>query len=60
MKYLPKVISMTEFKVDTNKGKYAYILNGPTHNFIYLTIFFFCLNKKYIIIKMVIKICIVI
>lgn len=28
---LPKVISMDEFKADTNKGKYAFILNDPIH-----------------------------
>ena len=31
IKNLPKVISMDEFKADTNKGKYAYILNDPIH-----------------------------
>ena len=28
---LPKVISFDEFKADTNKGKYAFILNDPIH-----------------------------
>jgi len=31
VKNLPKVISMDEFKADTDKGKYAYILNDPIH-----------------------------
>ena len=31
IKNLPKVISMDEFKADTNKGKYAFILNDPIH-----------------------------
>ena len=30
-KNLPKVISMDEFKADTNKGKYAFVLNDPIH-----------------------------
>ena len=28
---LPSTISMDEFKADTNKGKYAFILNDPIH-----------------------------
>ena len=28
---LPKVISFDEFKADTNKGKYAFIVNDPIH-----------------------------
>ncbi len=28
---LPRVISLDEFKADTNKGKYAFILNDPIH-----------------------------
>lgn len=28
---LPKVISLDEFKADTSKGKYAFILNDPIH-----------------------------
>lgn len=28
---LPKVISLDEFKADTNEGKYAFILNDPIH-----------------------------
>ena len=28
---LPRVISFDEFKADTNKGKYAFILNDPIH-----------------------------
>ena len=28
---LPKVISMDEFKANTNKGKYAFVLNDPIH-----------------------------
>lgn len=31
VKNLPKIISMDEFKADTDKGKYAYILNDPIH-----------------------------
>lgn len=31
IRLLPKVISMDEFKADTNKGKYAFILNDPIH-----------------------------
>ena len=31
IKNLPKVISMDEFKADTNKVKYAFILNDPIH-----------------------------
>ena len=31
IKNLPKVISFDEFKADTNKGKYAFILNDPIH-----------------------------
>lgn len=31
IKNLPKVISMDEFKADTNKGKYAFVLNDPIH-----------------------------
>ena len=31
IKNLPKVISFDEFKADTNKGKYAFILNDPMH-----------------------------
>mgnify|MGYP003571386346 CR=1 FL=1 len=31
VRHLPKVISMDEFKADTNKGKYAFILNDPIH-----------------------------
>ena len=30
-KNLPKVISLDEFKADTNEGKYAFILNDPIH-----------------------------
>ena len=28
---LPRVISLDEFKADTNEGKYAFILNDPIH-----------------------------
>ena len=31
IKNLPRVISMDEFKADTNEGKYAFILNDPIH-----------------------------
>ena len=31
IKNLPRVISFDEFKADTNKGKYAFILNDPIH-----------------------------
>ena len=31
VKNLPRVISMDEFKADTNYGKYAFILNDPIH-----------------------------
>ena len=30
-KNLPRVISIDEFKADTNEGKYAFILNDPIH-----------------------------
>ena len=30
-KNLPKVISLDEFKADTDEGKYAFILNDPIH-----------------------------
>lgn len=31
IKNLPRVISLDEFKADTNKGKYAFIINDPIH-----------------------------
>lgn len=31
IKNLPRVISFDEFKADTNKGKYAFIVNDPIH-----------------------------
>lgn len=31
IKNLPRVISFDEFKVDTNEGKYAFILTDPIH-----------------------------
>lgn len=31
VKNLPRVISFDEFKADTNKGKYAFIVNDPIH-----------------------------
>ena len=31
VRLLPRVISFDEFKADTNKGKYAFILNDPIH-----------------------------
>ena len=31
LKTLPRVISFDEFKADTKKGKYAFILNDPIH-----------------------------
>ena len=29
LKTLPEVISFDEFKADTNKGKYAFVINDP-------------------------------
>ena len=31
IRLLPKVISLDEFKADTNKGKYAFVINDPIH-----------------------------
>lgn len=31
IRLLPRVISLDEFKADTNKGKFAFILNDPIH-----------------------------
>lgn len=31
VKNLPRIISFDEFKADTNKGKYAFIVNDPIH-----------------------------
>lgn len=31
VKNLPRVISFDEFKADTNKGKYAFVINDPIH-----------------------------